>query len=116
MVDLAQSKQAAPSKTEQAIKRIYKYQFGDDMEEVERYGFNESKVQDYLASTVDSWIGTVKTVSGHLEGNEEQDLLTVDDTWLKLAQLMWTKHRKAFRNERKSPFEDKNAKKWISLA
>ena len=42
MVDLAQSTQAAPSKREQIFKRIFLYQFGDDMEEVERYGFRDS--------------------------------------------------------------------------
>ena len=61
-------------------------------------------------------MSTIKTVSGHLEGNEEQDLLTVDDTWLKLAQLMWTRDRKASRNARKSQFLEKSAKEWVSLA
>ena len=61
-------------------------------------------------------MGTIKVVSGHLEGNEEQDLLIVDDTWLKLAQVMWTKDRKAFRNARKNLFEEKNAKEWVCLA
>ena len=44
MVDLTQPEQPGPSKREQAIQRIYLFQFGDDLSEVERYNFTNPKV------------------------------------------------------------------------
>ena len=42
--------------------------------------------------------------------------MTIDDSWLKLAQLMWMRDRKASRMARKQFFVDKNVKQWAILA
>ena len=42
--------------------------------------------------------------------------MIIDDTWLKLAQLMWVRERKRTRMARKQQFLDKNAEQWLALA
>ena len=44
IVEHSQATQPGPSKREQAIKRIYLFQFGDDLKEAERYNFTNPKV------------------------------------------------------------------------
>ena len=55
--------------------------------------------------------------NGYLDAeHEEQALLAIDDTWLKLAQVMWTRDRKAGKTRRKSDYENRSAAEWASKA
>ena len=53
---------------------------------------------------------------GVIKGDEEKAFLVFDDSWLKLAQLMWSRERKRTRSARNKLFLEKNAEEWSKLA
>ena len=86
---------------ERAVHRI----FEGDRQEAAQYGFENVQVQYYAVETIQSWGGKVRQIGGILDADtEEESLLVMDDTWLKLAQVMWTRDRKSGRARRQSEF------------
>ena len=66
---------------------------------------------------MDKWIETIKFGDGVLhEQTQERDLLKIDDTWLKFAQILWQQKRKAFGKSRREHFSEKQSNEWITLA
>ena len=50
------------------------------------------------------------------DGTAETDLVIIDDTWLKLAMVMWTRDRKLGRAARQEDFAQSKATEWVSKA
>ena len=65
-----------------------KFVFGDgDPELMEECNFDNKEVVKFLLSSVESWMPTLRlTKDGMLkEETEAEDLMKIDDTWLKLG-------------------------------
>lgn len=91
--------------------------FESDQEEQKNYGFENVQVQHWAIETVESWAQTIRQSNGYLDpSTEEQNLMTIDDTWLKLAQIMWTRDRKNGRLAREASFKNKQRPEWAVQA
>jgi len=67
--------------------------------------------------TIETFAGTIRANDGFLNPeSEESNLVVIDDTWLKLSQLMWTRNRKTGRTNRKTPLTELNGSGWATLA
>ena len=69
-----------------------------------------------MVECVESWVGQIQIEKGLFKGDEEKAFLVFDDSWLKLAQLMWSRERKRTRSARNKLFLEKNAEEWSKLA
>ena len=95
------------------IERCLHRVFEGDRQEATQYGFENVQVQYYAVETVQSWEGKVGQRGGILDTEtEEESLLIMDDTWLKLAQVMWTRDRKSSRTRRQSEFQNRQGPEW----
>ena len=69
-----------------------------------------------MVECVESWVGQIVIEKGVIKGDEDKAFLVFDDSWLKLAQLMWSRERKRSRSARNKLFLEKNAEEWSKLA
>ena len=94
---------------QRAIERV----FEGDQNECKDYGFENVQLQFWAVETIERWGSTIKQTGGYLNPQtEEENLMLIDDTWLKLAQIMWTRDRKKGRNLRQSEFQQKQGPEW----
>ena len=78
-----------------------------------RYGFENIQVQYYAVETIEKWAAKIRQVGGFLDAEtEEENLIVIDDTWLKLAQVMWTRDRKAGRTQRQTEYQARQGPEW----
>ena len=83
------------------IQRSLDRVFEGERSEAALYGFDNIQVQYYAIETVEKWATQIRQVGGYLDAEtEEENLIIIDDTWLKLAQVMWTRDRKSGRTKR----------------
>lgn len=68
------------------IERLVNRVFSGEPEEVRKYGFENVQVQHWFAEFSERWIPRIRHVGGYLNNEtEEEDLLIIDDAWLRLA-------------------------------
>ena len=97
--------------------RIMRHIFSEDRSEAAEYGFENVQVQYYAVENSEKWLPKLRIVNGVLNPQtEEQDLLVIDDAWLKLAQLMHIRYRKQGRAQRQPFFANKQGAEWASQA
>ena len=61
--------------------------FGGDIDEMHEFGWNFS-TRIFVMQQIDQYRESLKFQDGWLD-NVDQDLVKLDDTWLKLAQMMY---------------------------
>jgi len=72
-------------KRHQTVQRLVKRVFNDDSEAA-IYGFENAQVQFYFVETAEKWVPKIRHQGGYLNADtEEEDLLVIDDAWLKIA-------------------------------
>ena len=75
-------------KRHQLIQRVINKVYEDDQEEMKTYGFENVQVQHWAIESVETWASQIRQSNGFLNPeNEAENLVRIDDTWLKLAQL-----------------------------
>ena len=95
------------------IKRV----FEESVEECKNYGFENVQTQFWAAENIIHFATSVRQNNGFLDQETEDDnLIIIDDTWLKLAQLMWTRFRKTGRTARASLFAENDGYGWAAMA
>ena len=101
----------------QLIERAKAQIFEEDPEELKKYGFDNAQVQFYAAETIDKWLPRISVQGGELSKSyEDESLVIIDDTWLKLSMVMWTRDRKLGRTARQADFAEGKAGEWVSKA
>lgn len=107
------SQQDVLMKRKAVIDRLMGRIFSGDAEEARNYGFDNAQVQFYFVETAEKWVRHIRHVGGYLNPDtEEEDLILLDDAWLKIAQIMWTRDRKLSRGQRKTAFAGQVFDEW----
>jgi hypothetical protein len=94
------------------IKRVHRIIFDNDPETMKEYGFYGPEVENYLINSVQMWIDQVSVGKQFSNMDVEADLFKIDDTWLKLAMLMWQPSRREGVKKRIEFVKAKDAESW----
>lgn len=85
--------------------------FKDEKEQVE-FGFDE-RVMKYMTKTIKKYRKDLKIKNGKIR--REDDLINLDDTWLKVSKLMYEPMRFTMQNERLKQYLDLDPELYVTV-
>lgn len=111
ILDYVDNEQKLKDKTEKRKARVNSLFFSD--EDREQFGFSPD-VLDFMVTSANEYLKDITVQHQHL--GDMEDYIKVDDTWLKMALLMYETQRLTNQNERLKPFKEKNVSEYIKQA